>query len=167
MLLEHSTPSFAGPKLQANKPLHAQLDKLLALKQDAVNTGVTISDQFEAFALLWVAPPEYSNAITLVLQSKDIANITSKQIIDTLLQEESLRATSAVAGCVSNTTNKPKKRGLCGKKGHLQENCWDDPKNAHKRKGKGKPSNDDTLRPRYYPNTQHNPSRLCCSHRSR
>ncbi len=25
----------------------------------------------------------------------------------------------------------------------------------------------DTLRPRYYPNTQHNPSGLCCSHRSR
>ncbi|PSS36834.1 hypothetical protein PHLCEN_2v1322 [Hermanssonia centrifuga] len=24
----------------------------------------------------------------------------------------------------------------------------------------------DTLRPRYYPNTQHNPSGLCCSHRS-
>ncbi|THG92904.1 hypothetical protein EW026_g8169 [Hermanssonia centrifuga] len=121
---------YAGPKLQANKPLRAQIDKLLALKQDAVNAGVTISDQYEAFALLWVAPPEYSNAITSVLQSKDITTITGKQIIDTLLQEESLRTTSAVAGRVSNTTNKPKKCGLCGKKGHLQENCWDNPKNV-------------------------------------
>ncbi|THG97054.1 hypothetical protein EW026_g4882 [Hermanssonia centrifuga] len=138
---------YAGPKLQANKPLCAQIDKLLALKQDAINAGVTISDQYEAFALLRVAPPEYSNVITLVLQSKDITTITGKQIIDALLQEESLRTTSAVAGCVSNTTNKPKKCGLCGKKGHLQENCWDDPKNAHKRKGKGKgkPGNNNNL----------------------
>ncbi|PSR72199.1 hypothetical protein PHLCEN_2v11938, partial [Hermanssonia centrifuga] len=138
---------YAGPKLQANKPLRAQIDKILALKQDAVNAGVTISDQYEAFALLRVAPLEYSNAITSVLQSKDITTITGKQIIDALLQEESLHTTSAVAGCVSNTTNKPKKCGLCGKKGHLQENCWDDPKNAHKRKGKGKgkPGNNNNL----------------------
>ncbi|PSS30885.1 hypothetical protein PHLCEN_2v2576 [Hermanssonia centrifuga] len=115
---------YAGPKLQVNKPLRAQIDKLLALKQDAVNAGVTISDQYEAFTLLRVAPLEYSNAITSVLQSKEIATITGKQIINALLQEESLRTTSAVAGHVANTTNKPKKCGLCGKKGHLQENCW-------------------------------------------
>ncbi|THG94559.1 hypothetical protein EW026_g6942, partial [Hermanssonia centrifuga] len=109
---------YAGPKLQANKPPRL--------------TNFLLSSKTR------VAPLEYPNAITLVMQSKDITTITGKQIIDALLQEESLRTTSAVAGCVSNTTNKPKKCGLCGKKGHLQENCWDDPKNAHKRKGKGK-----------------------------
>ncbi|THG96027.1 hypothetical protein EW026_g5726 [Hermanssonia centrifuga] len=89
---------YAGSKLQANKPLCAQLNKLLALKQDAVNAGVMISNQYEAFALLWVTLLQYSNVITLVLQSKDITTITGKQIIDALLQEESLCTTSAVAG---------------------------------------------------------------------